>query len=127
MQGVYCVVKATNLVAVKCVLVIRHVFSVLLFCRLAAAKDEKGDVTAATAGAAAQNEGAGLDSGSCSGGGGGGCGGGIPTAGGGGEEQSEEKRKWEESRRQVAARATVPEFTEQTVDIIAEFVSDQSV
>lgn len=108
----------------------------LLFRRLAAAKAERGDdattATSAAAGPAAQNAGpVGLDggSGSSSGNGGGGDSGGvgIPTAGTGGEELSGEKQKWAERIRKLAARTTVPEFTEQTVGIITGIIAGQSV
>eukprot|EP00752_Nemacystus_decipiens_P010492 g9347.t2 len=44
----------------------------------------------------------------------------TPTADGGGDEA-----KWAEALRALQSRATVPDFTEQTVDIIARIVSGQ--
>ncbi|CAM9260985.1 unnamed protein product [Pylaiella littoralis] len=114
--------------AVTSRVLLSNVFSggCLFFCRLAAARDEKRDATVTTtaAGAAALNEGTGLDGGS---GGRGGGSGGIPTAGDEDHQHSDEKREWAEARRKVEARATVPEFTEQTVGIIARMISGQSL
>ena len=50
----------------------------------------------------------------------------TPTAGAGGdEEHPTAMAKWAEARRAIQSRATVPSFTEQTVDIITRFVSGQ--
>ncbi|CAM9697838.1 unnamed protein product [Ectocarpus fasciculatus] len=56
--------------------------------------------------------------------GGGGDHGALPT-GSEAEVRSEEYSKWAEALRNLQSRATLPDFTEQTVDIIARIVSGQ--
>ncbi|CAM9452214.1 unnamed protein product [Ectocarpus sp. 6 AP-2014] len=111
-------------------------WSMFLFRRLAAAaapasavSTERAETPANTAAIAADSSAENLHGGggaeSAGGGGGGGGGGGaLPTeseAGGRSEEYSE----WAEALKNLQSRATVADFTEQTVDIIARIVSGQ--
>lgn len=93
-----------------------------------AARTERAETPANTATVAADSSAGKLHggggAGSASGGDGGGGYGALPT-GSEAEGRSEEYSKWAEALRNLQSRATMPEFTEQTVDVIARIVSGQ--
>ncbi|CAM9771794.1 unnamed protein product, partial [Ectocarpus sp. 12 AP-2014] len=96
----------------------------------AAAATGTVETPANTAAIAADNSaenlhgGGGAESASGGGGGGGGGHGALPTESEA-EGRSERYSEWAEALRNLQSRATVADFTEQTVDIIARIVSGQ--
>lgn len=89
----------------------------------APARETPADAATVAADSSAGNLHGGGGAGSSAVGGGGGHGA-LPT-GSEAEVRSEEYSKWAEALRNLQSRATLPEFTEQTVDIIARIVSGQ--